>query len=389
MSESKDRLSRREFISTSTKFLAGAAVAASLSEDILAQTTTSAPASKPAGAATVGGQAVDNILAPRKLGRTGLVVPAGGYGAMITKDPQLAAAVFDKGFYFVHSAPGYTGRRSYEAVKELLSDKARRKKVVIALKIEPKEVDRDLAYFGLDVIDIIVPPKMSLEEISNQEFIDAAVNIRKSGKVKAIGWSCHADTVATLNFAAKEGVFDAALIGYKDQSSEFLEALKAAKAKGLGVFAMKFDARPNNTEKLATRLKWLFTTGLADCALLSFTQTDQIQRVLDMKLGKPGLVESSMLRMDRARQAATSCTWCGKCVDSAGRCPNGVAIPQIMRYDYYLTECGWAERGRGKYAALADTAHATACLDCGACEKACPNSLPVRRLLRRAHEILA
>jgi predicted aldo/keto reductase-like oxidoreductase len=387
MTNKKDSISRRQFISAGSRIAVGAAFAASMSKDLLAAAT-SCPASQPASHPAHCGAASD-ILAPRKLGRTGLVVPAGGYGAMLTKEPQLAAEVFDKGFYFIHTAPGYAGKRSYAAIKEILADNDRRKKVVLALKTSPKDVDRDLEYFGLEAIDIIVPPKQSVEDLSDDRFIDAAVKARKAGKVKAIGWACHSDTIGTLNFAAKEGVFDVALIGYKDDSPEFLAALKAAKAKGLGVFAMKFGARPKDADALSTRLKWLLNEGLADSALLSFEAASHIQPVLDMKLGKLGPLAGALLRMERVRLASLECSWCGKCADPSGLCPNGVAIPQIMRYDYYVSQCGWSERGRGKYSQLPAQARASSCISCEACEQACPRRLPVRRLLKLAHENLA
>jgi len=384
-SEPPPELSRRQFISTSAKVVAGAAVAGAVTS-VLAEEKKQGPKDKTPATKPYAGP---DVLQPRKMGRVGFVVPAGGYGAMLTRAPQLAAAVFDKGFYFVHSSPGYTGNKSYQAVREMLKDKKRREKIILALKINPDRLDRDMKYFGLDHIDMIVPPKHSVKALSDQRYISAAVKARKAGKVRAIGWSCHSDTVGTLNFAAKEGVFDVALIGYGNaHSKEFAAAMKAAKAKGLGVFAMKHGGRPG-VKNHAERLKWLLTKGQADSVLLSFSQVSQIDPVLKLKLGRLTAVQAAMLRLDDVRRYETTCCWCGECTVTAdGRCANGVAIPQIMRYDYYLTERGWPDRARGKYARLAgcDTG---ACIDCGECEKACPRNLPVRRMLKEAHRRLA
>lgn len=375
-------MTRRDFLATSATVAAGAAMVAATPSLLLAKDQPTTGAAKDKAQDT-------SILAPRKMGRVGFVVPAAGYGAMLTTQPQLAAAVFDQGFYFVHSSPGYTGRKSYESLKTLLADKDRRKKVVLALKIDPGRVDEDLKYFGLDHIDMIVPPKDRPEHLNDERFIAAAEKVRKAGKVRGIGWACHSDTVGTLTTAAELGVFDVALIGYKNTSPEFLAALKAAKDKGLGVFAMKFGARPDKPDRLATRMKWLTTTGLADSVLLSFEKAEQIQPALEIKLGALSAAEAAALRFERVQELASECSWCNRCVDPAGQCPNGVAIPQIMRYNYYLTERGWTERATGKYAALAAACSAAACVSCGACEKACPQHLPVRELLAQAHQRLA
>ena len=387
MSEQTDRqLSRRDFLLKTTSALAGAAVASSLPSALKAATSSaSAPATQPAEP-YVG----PDVLAPRKLGRSGIVVPACGYGAIETTSPHLAAAAMDRGFFFVHSAPGYTGGQSYNAIREALRDEKRRKKLVIALKASPNGVDRALEFFELEHIDIIVPPRHRLRDIAKREFIDEMVKVRESGKVRAIGWSCHSDTVGTLNFAAQEGVFDVALIGYRTDTPEFLRALAAAKEKGLGVFAMKYcyEDRLKDMKRLRTRLEWVLSEGLADCALLSFSDIEQTDQVLKFKLGNVGPLGSAMLRMERVA-GLRQCSWCGACAGDDGRCPNGVAIPQIMRYDFYLTAQGAASRARSKYAALPAPSAVGACRDCGACERACPRRLPVRAMLAAAHKRLA
>ena len=385
MSQVTERqLSRRDFLARTGGVLATAAVATSL-PSVLRAAATSAPATQPAEP-YVG----PDVLSPRTLGRTGIVVPACGYGSIETNSPHLAGAVMDRGFYFLHSADGYAQGQSFKAIQEVIRDENRRKKLVLALKALPTELDGLLEFFNLKQIDIIVPPRQRARDIANQDFIDGMVKARESGKVRAIGWACHSDTVGTLNFAAKEGIFDVALIGYRNDSAEFLRALEAAKKKGLGVMAMKYcpGNRMQDLSRLRTRLEWVLTEGLADCALVSFSDISQIDEVLKFKLGKIGPLRSAMLRMERVAEQKM-CSWCGLCAGDDGRCPHGVAIPQIMRYDFYLTEQGSALRGKGKYAALPASCSAAACRNCGACERACPRRLAVRSMLAAAHQRLA
>jgi predicted aldo/keto reductase-like oxidoreductase len=386
MSQQSDhQLSRRDFLIKTTGVLAGAAVASSLPSSLQAASSASSAAATQPAEPYVG----PDVLAPRKLGRSGIIVPACGYGSIATPSPHVAAAALDRDFFFVHSAPGYTEGQAYKAIREALGDQKRRKNLVIALKISPKDVNKALDFFELEHIDIIVPPGYRLSDVTRPGFVDGLVKARESGKVRAIGWACHSDTVGTLNFAAREGVFDVALIGYRTDTPEFLRALEAAKEKGLGVFAMKYcPSGLRDMARLRTRLEWVLTEGLADCALVSFSDVSQVGEVIKFKLGKAGPLRSAMHRMDRVA-ALRQCSWCGACAGDDGRCPSGVAIPQIMRYDFYFTGQGAAGRARSKYACLPASSAVGACRDCGACERACPRRLPVREMLAGAHRRLA
>jgi predicted aldo/keto reductase-like oxidoreductase len=382
---SKSEISRRKFLADSAKVAAGAAVVSAMPSILRGQGK--APESKPAAKEHEG----PDVLTPRKLGRVGIVVPVGGYGTLANTSPQIAAKVFDSGFHFVHSCAGYNGGKSYAALAEVFKDKKRREKLVLALKVDGRGLDRDLKTLGVDHADIIVPPKESANALTNERFIQDAQAAKKAGKVRAIGWASHSGTTETLNAAAElKDVFDVALIGYRNSDKpEFINALKAAKAAGIGIFAMKFGTRPDKPEKLQERMKWLVEKGHADSVLLSFSRESQVEPVLKLELGKMTTAEKAALRFERAQLAASECTWCGRCADGEGRCPNGVAIPQIMRYDYYRDR-GWMERATGKYAAVAVAGcSADACTNCGACEKACPARLPVRKMLRDVHGRLA
>ncbi|MDR2587593.1 MAG: aldo/keto reductase, partial [Coriobacteriales bacterium] len=86
------------------------------------------------------------------------------------------------------------------------------------------------------------------------------------------------------------------------------------------------------------------------------------------------------------RQNSIGCTACGYCLP----CPSGVAIPEIFRLynnnvltgnsfvDKLVYSGGYLTKGRG----------ADQCVECGSCEEACPQSLPIIESLKVAHEHL-
>jgi len=78
---------------------------------------------------------------------------------------------------------------------------------------------------------------------------------------------------------------------------------------------------------------------------------------------------------------------CGDCLD---RCPHGVPVNDVLRYQMYAENYGLEKEAMRRYARLDPARRADGCLDCPApCEAACPFELPIRRKLLHAHRDLA
>ena len=81
------------------------------------------------------------------------------------------------------------------------------------------------------------------------------------------------------------------------------------------------------------------------------------------------------------------CTGCRYCMP----CPKGVDIPGIFRcWNTMYTES--KKNGRSQYvqtvALTKEPSFATQCIECGKCEKHCPQSLPIRQKLKEADKDL-
>ncbi|MBR0230148.1 MAG: 4Fe-4S dicluster domain-containing protein, partial [Erysipelotrichaceae bacterium] len=68
-------------------------------------------------------------------------------------------------------------------------------------------------------------------------------------------------------------------------------------------------------------------------------------------------------------------------------CPMGVHIPEIFAaYNMYLN--GKKEEAQAEYDMVtADGGKASDCIQCGQCESACPQSIPVIENLQKAAEV--
>jgi len=73
------------------------------------------------------------------------------------------------------------------------------------------------------------------------------------------------------------------------------------------------------------------------------------------------------------------CTGCGYCMP----CPFGVDIPANFRYWNNCFVYDDEKLFKGKYEKMEDQAKASHCQQCGACERMCPQQLPIREDLKR------
>ena len=95
-------------------------------------------------------------------------------------------------------------------------------------------------------------------------------------------------------------------------------------------------------------------------------------------------------QLDRLkRMADTYCTGCNYCQP----CPEEVNIPRIFKLYNDARVYGFDDRAREHYADWRENLpdgglQADACVECGQCEEACPQYIPIKRQLQQAHEYL-
>ena len=114
-----------------------------------------------------------------------------------------------------------------------------------------KMVDQRLAALGTDYIDLFFVHGLgdgwkldkTIDFITGKEFKETADAIRKSGKARFIGFSCHHhDRAAFIQAAAEAGIVDAIMLQYTpwlDKDSPLNKALDVAWKKGVGLISMK------------------------------------------------------------------------------------------------------------------------------------------------------
>jgi len=196
-----------------------------------------------------------------------------------------------------------------------------------------------------------------------------------------------------------EGIYEHAqfFFTYGDTDAVY-EFVKAARRKGFGTIAMKTgrgaarmkeDAAfmkefPADTTPHHALARWLTTKTDLDAAVIRISNLDQFVDTLS-GAGKP--MRAADRRALETMTAYANREVCRLCQECGGRCPNGVQIADILRYERYATDYGERRFARRLYAQL--ERKADACVACGTCLEHCSQGLYIPGKLARAHRLLA
>jgi uncharacterized protein len=232
--------SRREFLHS----VLGSALAVSLAEDVLAQTSTGS-----AGIPT------------RVLGRTKervSILCLGGWhiGAVKEKTEaiQIMHAAIDEGINFFDNAWDYHDGRSEEWMGEALSSASRRNKVLLMTKNcerdyegSKKNLEDSLRRLRTDRIDLWQFHEMVYDSdpdwVIEKGGLKAALEAQKAGKVRYIGFTGHKDPRIHLKMLGKNHPWDTAQMPINVLDAHYRsfqnEVVPVCLKKNVGVIGMK------------------------------------------------------------------------------------------------------------------------------------------------------
>lgn len=370
----QNALNRREFLKTTSVALCAAALGVS------------------AGAARAAGELKVNGLPAVVLGKTGLKVTRISHGGILTTDPAILQRVIDQGINYIHTGLNYANGRSIETFGKVL--KTERKKVIIALKERPENIDKCLELLNTDYVDVLLPSLQSVSAVDDPTIAEAFAKAKKAGKCRYLGICCHSDMANVLNKGRELGFYDVALLGYaKSNDPAFLEATKKAVDAGMGIMAMKGlpkrlsqDLTDEEKAQFIARCAAMVNKENAHTVLASMGSLQAVDFFRDVLETKLGCLDPGAEQRYWAAQEGKYCAMCGNCT---GICPQGVEVSNVVRYRMYDKDYGLAEYARAEYAALGCPVDPAACASCNLCEKVCSRRLPLRQILAEAHSLLA
>jgi uncharacterized protein len=396
------------------------------------------------GAGSIG-QAQDKAakatVPTRKLGKTGVEVSminvgTGGWRGLASA-PLLLRTAYANGIRYIDTAKAY--RTEPDVAKFFKAVPEAKKDTFVVTKDTPKtpkeliaKLDERLATLELDSVDMYFfhglgddHPELQqcVDILRSQEFKETADAIRKSGKAKFFGFSCHhKDRAEMIKVAAETGVVDAIMVKYSalaPKDDALNKALDLAHAKGIGLISMKqllgtsemlVGAMPRGTtpekqlEALADKLAAFKEKGLAPYEMLlhaiwtderissscvSLKNVDQVTEGAHAARTYQPLKQAELdaIREIYLASNPTHCAVCdGRCSIAAG---TDASLGDLTRYLAYHEHNGDRTEARRLYSQMPESARDWKGADLAAAHRACPTHLDFAGLLPKVDEYLA
>ncbi len=397
------QVDRREFLQAG---VAATTVAASLtvgSGAALAADEPKADANKP-------------VLPKRVLGRTGVEVTLlnqGTVGQPAALDRVLRVA-YREGVRYFDTAEGY--KNSEVVIANWLSSQPDiRKSIFLATKSHVrtpsdmmKKLDERLARLKTDYIDLLFFHGLDTGQTDwpkSKELKEAAEALKKTGKVKFVGFSTHDAMIAQqIQNAAEGGFIDVIMLKYTpwlDKSSALNKALDACHAKGIGLVSMKqlagqtkFTAdhvpslKARNLTPAQGLLQAIWTDERFSASCVTLNNVEQaIENADAARRFKPlTLSEIHELRDAVLASSPTLCPGCdGRCAEAAG---TKARLGDLTRFYTYHEDHGMRGMAREEYAALDAAGRDWQGADLEAARRACHHKLDFAKILPEVDRLL-
>ena len=349
-----------------------------------------------------------------------------GAGIDVDKAEKEILAAYAAGVNYFDTAYVYAG--SEAALGLILERNGIRDKVNIATKLPQylirsrRELDRyfeeELSRLRTDHVDYYLMHHMTdvgmWEKLKAVGIEDWIKEKKGSGQIRNIGFSYHGNTdnfITILN--DYDWDFCQVQYNYLDENTQAgKKGVKDAAEKGIPVIIMEplrggklVNMLPAGAKKLFASsgrgwsparwaFSWLFDQPEVTVVLSGMNSLERVEEnVRTAEEASAGmLTEKDFSLLEEVKKAIkekekVGCTGCRYCMP----CPQGVDIPgTFAAYNTMYTE--GKSIGRFQYAQAVGLtkapAFATQCIECGKCEKHCPQSIPIREKLKEADRAL-
>ena len=359
-----------------------------------------------------------------------------GYGCMrftqkagrvnIEKTEQELLAAAEGGVNYFDTAYIYPG--SEDALGTIVERNHLRDKINIATKLPHyliKDIDgaertfnEELKRLRTDHVDYYLmhmltdlPTWQRLESLGITRWIEEK---KRSGAIGQIGFSYHgnADMFCSL-VDAMDWDFCQIQYNYLDENSQAgRTGLKYASSKGLPVVIMEplrggrlVNGLPKSALKLLESseqkrtpadwaFQWLWDQPEVTCVLSGMNSIEMVrENVQAASKAEPGMLSQSDQEILRKAVAeimshmAVGCTGCRYCMP----CPKNVDIPGTFFCLNLLKSEGFLSAEKSFFMTTAlrhDSTFPSNCIECGRCEKHCPQHIEIRKKLKEARKTL-
>ena len=331
---------------------------------------------------------------------------------------EMVDSFMASGLNYFDTAHGYIDGKSETAIRAALTSRYPRESFALANKLSANHFnkkedirplfDEQLRKTGVDYFDLYLMHAQSASNYQKYKDCEAylvALELKREGKIKHLGISFH-DTAEVLERILTENPEIEVVqiqFNYADYGDAYIQAKEnydTCRAFGKKIIVMepvKGGSLVNLPEEARAIFDGLGGYSYAAYALRFAANFEGVDMVLsgmgDMDMMRDNLrvmnppiplTDIELEAIDRVKAVFNSmgligCTSCGYCTE---RCPMNIAIPAIFA-------CVNGKKVFDSWSAPVYYSHlvkenkgANLCIECGLCESACPQHLPVRSLLK-------
>ncbi len=373
----------------------------------------------------------------RKFGKLDFQASILGFGCMrlpiIDQDPgkideekaiPMIRTAIDHGVNYLDTAYFYHKGQSEVVVGKALQD-GYREKVMLATKLPVtraktyEDFDRllneQLTKLNTDHIDFYLLHGLNqkswdhVQKLEISRFLDQALG---DGRIRYAGFSFH-DEYPVFKEIVDSYPWTFCQIQYNYMDTQYQAGsagLKYASEKGLAVIVMEpikggklaknpptvvqelWKQSPIHRAPAAWALRWVWNHPEVTVVLSGMNTLEQVEEnLLTASEALPhSLTPSELSLVDKVRDQYRSltkidCTACGYCQP----CPSGVDIPSnfaLYNDAHMYDDLASSRFAYGQF--FTPETRASACVECGQCEDACPQALSIRTYLRDVDQIL-
>lgn len=374
------------------------------------------------GERTVLAQATRAKVPRRILGTTGVDVPILLMGGEVAFDPKfdkLLHRAFKDGVNYIDTAEEYSNGKSQVGVG-VFQEQVGRENVWITTKAglwsnmdasQPeryaKALEESLHPLKTDTVDMFLMHGVENPQLLDKPWIDMGQKMKKEGKTKFFGFSCHDGTVVKLmNKAAGIGSagIDAVMFKYSFAeygNIELNKAMDACVKAGIGLIAMKAqDSVPQDQEEVKNfqsnnftlpqaKLKAVWADERISACVSGITNTSILKEnaTAAKSLAQLSMNEWTQLNQYAARTADHRCALCSEVCES--QIDGELKVAKALRYLMYEESYDQHEIARRLYDKLTPGERDFDSPDLTRAMAACPRGIDIAARLKEAKRRLA
>ncbi|MBQ2928877.1 MAG: aldo/keto reductase [Clostridia bacterium] len=334
--------------------------------------------------------------------------------AMLMRAYELGVNYFDTALYYCHSNSEIAIGKALKPIRDKVYIST---KCPLELVKEPgdfrKTLETSLKKLDTPYVDFYhfwgINQKTFDEKIVPMNLIAEAQKLKEEGLIRHISFSFHDSPDALKHIIDNGEGLESVLLQYNllDRANE--EMIQYAAKKGLGVVVMgpvgggrlaaptelaaKLGTEAVNTYELA--FKFVLGNPGVCCALSGMQNIDMVEQNAKVASLENPMSEEEWRRVGESLEnlkkfSELYCTGCGYCQP----CPKGINIPKIFQAYTYLNVYGLTDLAKNTWKGYLTNeknpgVSPAECVNCGYCERKCPQHLKVRELLKKVEGVLS